>query len=154
QKYGRDITDAVGDVLSGRMKPIDGNGAASYGTVSLSFTAVPTKEQIAADLLSKTFAVRRRAERYQKMLAEGKPIDDDYPQYPVQVWRLGNVYWVALGGEVVVDYARRLKKELPEELKMQGTVWVAGYANDVMAYIPSERVLAEGGYEADSSMIY
>jgi hypothetical protein len=33
-------------------------------------------------------------------------------------------------------------------------VWVAGYANDVMAYIPSERVLKEGGYEADSSMIY
>jgi hypothetical protein len=29
-----------------------------------------------------------------------------------------------------------------------------GYANDVMAYIPSVRVLKEGGYEADSSMIY
>jgi hypothetical protein len=31
---------------------------------------------------------------------------------------------------------------------------VAAYANDVMAYIPSERVLQEGGYEADSSMIF
>jgi hypothetical protein len=157
QKYGRDITDAVNDVLRTPMKPVDANGAASYGTVSLSYAAVPTKEQITADLLSKTFAVRRRAERYQKLLAEGKAIEDNYPQYPIQVWRLGNVYWVALGGEVVVDYARRLKKELPEELKKQGAegvIWVAGYANDVMAYIPSERVLAEGGYEADTSMIY
>src|SRR5437763_1814895 len=29
-----------------------------------------------------------------------------------------------------------------------------GYSNDVMAYIPSARVLKEGGYEADSSQIY
>jgi hypothetical protein len=56
---------------------------------------------------------------------------------------------VALGGEVVVDYSFRLKKELAKN----GTVWVAAYANDVMAYIPSERVLKEGGYEGDTSMI-
>jgi putative membrane-bound dehydrogenase-like protein len=31
---------------------------------------------------------------------------------------------------------------------------VLGYANDVMAYIPSARVLKEGGYEADSSQVY
>jgi hypothetical protein len=55
-----------------------------------------------------------------------------------------------LGGEVVVDYAIRLRKELAPK----GAFWATGYANDVMAYIPSERVLQEGGYEADSSMIY
>lgn len=31
---------------------------------------------------------------------------------------------------------------------------MAGYANDVMAYIPSRRVLREGGYEGATSMIY
>jgi len=156
RKYGQDLADAVEDVLGRPMKPIGGGGAAAYGTVTLPFAAVPGMEQIAADLLSKTFAVRRRAERYRDLLAAGKAIDDAYPRYPVQVWRLGDVYWVALGGEVVVDYSTRLKRELPAELKGETapTVWVAGYANDVMAYIPSERVLAEGGYEADSSMIY
>ena len=70
-----------------------------------------------------------------------------YP-YPVQAWQLGNdLTWIALGGEVVVDYSVRLKKEL-------GKVWVTGYANDVMAYIPSLRVLKEGGYEGDTAMIY
>jgi len=65
-----------------------------------------------------------------------------YP-YPVQVWRLGpDLTWVLLGGEMVVDYSLRLK----EELGRPGT-WVAGYTNDVMAYIPSRRVLDEGGYE-------
>jgi hypothetical protein len=51
---------------------------------------------------------------------------------------------------VVVDYSLRLKRELGGA----GPLWVTAYANDVMAYIPSRRVLAEGGYEADSSMIY
>lgn len=31
---------------------------------------------------------------------------------------------------------------------------VAGYSNDVMAYIPSRRILQEGGYEAFDSMYY
>jgi neutral ceramidase len=51
---------------------------------------------------------------------------------------------VALGSEVVVDYSLRLKRELA------GTagVWMAGYSNDYSGYIPSLRVLKEGGYEA------
>jgi hypothetical protein len=49
---------------------------------------------------------------------------------------------VILGGEVVVDYALRIKAELAER-----NVWVAAYANDVVAYIPSRRILQEGGYE-------
>ena len=61
----------------------------------------------------------------------------------MQVWRLGDdLTWIFLGGEVVVDYSLRLKAELGP-----GKTWVASYANDVMAYIPSRRVLGEGGYE-------
>ena len=51
---------------------------------------------------------------------------------------------LALSGEVVVDYAIRLQKELGGEGR---TLWVAAYANDVVGYIPSVRVLKEGGYE-------
>ena len=50
---------------------------------------------------------------------------------------------------MVVDYALRLKKELGPE-----KTWVAAYANDVMAYIPSVRVLKEGGYEGGGAMVY
>ena len=67
--------------------------------------------------------------------------------YPVQAWRLGGLAWVALGGEVVVDYALRLRREAGDAL------WVFGYSNDVMAYIPNERVLREGRYEGETSMV-
>ena len=82
-------------------------------------------------------------------MMNGGGIPSTYP-YPIAVWKLGrDIDFVHLGGEVVVDYALRLKNEL------NGTrTWVAGYANDVMAYIPSRRVLAEGGYEGGGSNVY
>lgn len=80
-------------------------------------------------------------------------LDGTFP-FPVGVWTLGSdsknaVDFVWLGGEVVVDYAIRLKRE-----RLRRRTWVAGYANDVMAYIPSVRVLREGGYEGGGSNVY
>ncbi len=49
---------------------------------------------------------------------------------------------MALSGEVVVDYVTMIEKALvPNQL------WVAAYCNDVFGYLPSARVLKEGGYE-------
>ena len=80
-------------------------------------------------------------------LDKGEKLPTQYP-YPVQVVQFGDaVTMVALGGEVVVDFSLRLKKELAGP-----AVWVAGYSNDVMAYIPSLRVMKEGGYEAGGAM--
>ena len=50
----------------------------------------------------------------------------------------------------VIDYNKRLKKEIGGK----SPVWITGYANDVMSYIPSARVVKEGGYEGESSQIY
>ena len=77
-----------------------------------------------------------------------EPDRPDFP-YPVQVIRFGNeLCIIALGNEVVIDYALRLKSELAEP---DGpAIWVAGYSNVYSGYIPSRRVLLEGGYEAKS----
>src|SRR5262249_61920535 len=73
-------------------------------------------------------------------------IPTEYPPYSVQAFALGDrLTLAALSGEVVVDYALRLQRELGGEDK---PLWVAAYANDVLGYIPSVRVLKEGGYEA------
>jgi neutral ceramidase len=150
KNYGRELADAVEDVIAKDMTPVQGESAARHATIALPFATLPTREQLTADLLSKQAGLRHRAERLLKALDSGGKIDDHYPHYPVQVWRLGKEFlWVALGGEVVVDYNLRLKKELAS----WPTLWITGYANDVMAYIPSLRVLKEGGYEGDTSMI-
>ena len=56
---------------------------------------------------------------------------------------------MALGGELVVEYSIGLKKLFGPD------IFVLGYVNDDMAYIPSETILKEGGYEGESSqMVY
>ncbi len=151
QTHGRGLAEAVGDVLKKPMTPVNGPFQAKLALVTLPLGELPSKEQLSADTLSKNLALRNRATRLLKTLETKGKLDDHYPHYPVQVWRLGkDLVWIGLGGEVVVDYSLRLKKELGGG----PSVWVTAYANDVMAYIPSARVLKEGGYEADSSMIY
>jgi hypothetical protein len=81
-------------------------------------------------------------------LEHGDKLRTSYP-YPVEVWKLGDQPIVALGGEVVVEYAIELKQIFGQDL------FVLGYSNDVMAYIPTPAILREGGYEgASSQMVY
>jgi neutral ceramidase len=72
-----------------------------------------------------------------------------YP-YPVQALAFGRGLTIlALGGEVLVGYDLRIKREFADR-----NVIVAGYSNDVMAYIPTLRESKEGGYEVVDSMRY
>ena len=102
-----------------------------------------------ADSQSKDKYVTMRAKTLLEDVDGGQALAQSYP-YPVETWKIGSdVQWIFLGGEVVVDFSLRLKSEL------SGTrTWVAGYSNDVMAYIPSRRVLLEGGYEGGGAMVY
>ena len=62
---------------------------------------------------------------------------------PFTLWQFGqDLTLVALPGEVVVDYVSGIERVLgPLRL------WLSGYNNDVFGYLPSARVLREGGYE-------
>jgi hypothetical protein len=82
-----------------------------------------------------------------RQLEQGQEFPKSYP-CPVTVWRLGDQLLIAMGGEVVVDYALNFKR------RFGPTTWVAGYSNDVFAYIPSKRVWEEGGYESGSFTVY
>ncbi|QDU37358.1 Neutral/alkaline non-lysosomal ceramidase [Maioricimonas rarisocia] len=148
-EYGKRLGQAVSRVLEGDMQPIGGEIAAVSEEVPLEFAELPSREQLLETTKSSN---RFEAGRARWLLGQWEANDGlsgAYP-YPVQSWKLGDgPLWVILGGEVVVDYSLRFKNELGAD-----TTWVAGYANDVMAYIPSLRVLREGGYEGATSMIY
>lgn len=82
-------------------------------------------------------------------LNRGQSLQSDL-DYPIVTWAFGDsLAMVFLPGEVVVDYSLRLKRELD-----RSRLWVCAYANDAPCYIPSERVLKEGGYEAAGAMVY
>jgi len=93
--------------------------------------------------------IGHHARKWLARLDRGETLPPTLP-YPVQTWSFGDqLAMVFLGGEVVVDYSLRLKRELRAD-----RLWINAYANDVPCYIPSRRILSEGGYEAESSLWY
>jgi len=149
EKYGRLLSVAVQDVVKKKMRPLNPSMSGRFETVSLEFAEAPTREQIEQKLNNGDGYDKNWAKNQLADLQDDGMIEMTY-SYPVQTWRLGNeLTWIALGGEVVVDYSLRLKSNLGKD-----NTWVTGYANDVMCYIPSERVLKEGGYEGATSMRY
>jgi hypothetical protein len=142
------MADSVDAALKSPLAAVPPSLSTAYQEVELPYAKLPSREQLQQEAAGNDVLARRAASLLDAWRREGK-LAASYP-YPVQCWRLGNnLHWFFLGGEVVVDYSLRIKREL----KQQPT-WVAAYANDVMAYIPSLRVLQEGGYEGGGAMVY
>ncbi len=147
--YGRQLADAVDRALKKELANIRPDLDTRYREVDLRYDKLPTVDDLKRAAASTNRYERSRATRLLADIKRDGELTKTYP-CPVQTWRLGDdLSWVFLGGEVVVDFAIRLKRELGAE-----STWVVGYANDVMAYIPSERVLREGGYEGAGAMVY
>jgi hypothetical protein len=146
--HGKSLATAVEAALLPKPKLLAGPLKYELKEIELPFEAI-TKEELTARRESKDAYEKRRAESLLADLEKNGSVRKSYP-YPIQVLQFGSdLTLITVGGEVVVDYALRLKKELP------GTpVWIAAYSNDVMAYIPSERILKEGGYEGVGAMRY
>ncbi|MDE0737382.1 MAG: hypothetical protein OSB47_16285, partial [Pirellulaceae bacterium] len=153
QGYGNRLAAAVEETLAGTLRPVQGTLATHYKEVPLPLATLPTVDDIKANLTSKNRFEAARARWLLRDIEAGQPLQKHYP-YPIATWKIGDtVALVILGGEVVIDYALSIK-ELDTRSATHTNIWVAGYSNDVMAYIPSRRVLREGGYEGGSSMVY
>jgi neutral ceramidase len=144
--HAHELAEAVERTMSGSMKPVSGRVRSAYKEIELPF-APNYRKQFEEEASNTDVFRRRRAASMLRSYDAGSPIRS--VTYPVQAVRMRGLTVVALGGEVVVDYALRLKRELPNE-----PLVVAGYSNVVMSYIPSLRIWNEGGYEAQDAMIY
>jgi len=146
ERYGRMLADAVEKVLKQPMTPVGPGLRTAFEFVELPYEKHVSREELQAGLKSKNAIYARWARRMLRKLDDGESFRRSYP-YPVQVWKLGHeLLLIALGGEAVVDFALRFKKEFGPN------TWICGYANDLVAYIPSRRVWEEGGYEGGSSL--
>jgi neutral ceramidase len=149
KRHGLELAGAVMGVLDRPMRPVQGAFKLAYDEVDLPLAAPPDRAQLEKDAQSKEIPVRLRAEGYLKLLKAGQPLPTSI-NLPVAALRLGDdLTFVLVGGEVVVDYSRRLKRVLSSDHP-----WTIGYAYEVPCYIPSARLIKEGGYETDSSLIY
>ncbi len=145
---GSEIAAEAKRLLSGYLAPIHGAITTQWTPLTLEFAAPLSHEQW-QERAKKTDAVGYHARVQLERLARGEKLPTQL-DYPIASWMFGDsLAMVFLPGEVVVDYSLRLKKELDGR-----RLWINGYSNDVPCYIPSDRVLSEGGYEAGDSSIY
>ena len=148
KQYGRELAAAVDRVLEEEMNKIPSNLTTSYSEVMLPLEKAPTIQELTSFISKSAVPYQTRwAERILNKLKSGEKLIDSYP-FPVQVWSIGNLPLVSLGGELLMEYGIKVKQMLGEN------TFVYGYSNDVMNYVPSSLVLKQGGYEGEAHIVY
>lgn len=141
RQHGTTLGTEVCRILETKLQPVNGPLKIAFDRIDL-----PLQQLSRADLeqlISQTRgAVPGVAKEMVAKLDQGEKLPENY-KCPVTVWQFGSdLTLVGLSGEVVVDYVTMLEHSLgPKPL------WLAAYCNDVFGYLPSARVLDEGGYE-------
>lgn len=148
KQHGKEIADNVDKLLAADLQPLNAPPVGVMRWVKLPFSKIPNVEEwmaLAKDQTIKGYNARLALERVQRGGVISPTLD-----YPMQVWNFDNkMAMVNLAGEVVVDYSTILKDEYGAE-----QLWINGYSNDVPCYIPSRRIVHEGGYEAETNMYW
>lgn len=146
--HGRALATVVKTLVAAGGEPLPELPATAYRRILLPFDAAPDRagwEARAKESGIVGYHARKNLDR----LARGTALPTHLP-YIVQTWGFGEkLSMVFLAGEVVVDYSLRLRRE-----QAGRRLWITAYANDVPCYIPSKRILQEGGYEAETSLWY
>lgn len=147
-QHAREVAAEVGRLLGGPLRQLTRAPAGRFQYLNLSFGPVPSRAEW-EKLAGQQDAVGLHARAMTAEL-EARGSLPSTVAYPVQTWTFGDeLAMVFLAGEVVADYGLRLKRELNP-----GRVWVNAYSNDVAFYVPSRRMIPEGGYEVERSMVY
>ena len=148
EQHGQSLATAVETVLAGSMETVSPSLSTDIRYIDLEYGDQPTEAELISLSAQGGYTGRWAARMLEELQTTGA-FPTHYPDFPVQAWRLGeDALMLSLGGEVVVDYSLTLKQMYGED-----TI-ICGYTNDVMAYIPSERIRQEGGYEAMAASVY
>lgn len=141
RRHGQTLGQEVQRVLQAELQPVR-----APLRVGLEYARLPLQPPPPREELTRRAGQRGwesvAAQRILQAQERGERLPTHY-RAPIAVWQFGeDLTLVGLSGEVVVDYVALLEKALgPLRL------WVAAYCNDVFGYLPSARILEEGGYE-------
>ncbi len=149
KQHAQEMAKSVQAICNGSLQDLPLPSSQVFQFVAIS-SERPSRERLTEMSKSQSVVERNFAQVMLDILKQKNRLAESYPA-PIHFWNFGDkLAWVFMGGEVVVDYQIRLEKELSQF----SNVWVAAYTDDVFAYVASERVRKEGGYEVDASMLY
>src|SRR5437016_6961965 len=133
RQHGAAVASEVSRLVKDQehLKSLTNVPAAQFKVIELAYDKLPTKEELEKLAQEKSAAGANARIQLDRLARDGK-LSPTIP-YRLQTWTFGDDLCMAfLSGEVVVDYALRLKHDFdPKRL------WVSSYSNDVLCYIPS-----------------
>lgn len=143
-RHGMELATEVLRVVKDTKKlaAIKGPLRVAWGDATLPLEAALPRDQLEKLAAGRGGTTPWMAQQMLARLNRGEKLPTEYTCHQ-GVWQLGDdLTLVALSGEVVVDYVRLL-----EDAVGPGRMWIAAYCHDVYGYLPSTRVLRQGGYE-------
>lgn len=149
QQHAAEMVDSVQAARKNATTEILQPATTHFGHAGLA-PEIPTADDLDKRLATAANSTQTRwAETMKSIRAKRGRLPETVPM-PIHVWRFGEqLNWVFLGGEVVSEYQPAIANRLGK-----APTWVAAYCDDVFAYVASERMRAEGGYEVDESMYF
>ncbi|MBL9154615.1 MAG: neutral/alkaline non-lysosomal ceramidase N-terminal domain-containing protein [Verrucomicrobiales bacterium] len=145
EAHGRALGDEIGRLLADpdAWSPVSGPLTTRFAEVDLPLQPPPDGKALAAMKLQPGGSWRGFvASEIERRRAAGESLPTAY-RAPFSVWQFSDdLTWIGLSGEVVVDYVTLLESALGGS-----RLWISAYCHDVYGYLPSARVLREGGYE-------
>lgn len=146
KSHGKALAEAVETTIARKGDSLKGRIQSRFQLIDLPYQAYG-RNDFEADLTSSNKYVVSRAKHILKAM-DDRSISRTLA-YPIQAIQLGQATIVTLGGEVVVEYCLRLRRETNNP-----KLFVMAYSNDVMCYIPTSKQVEEGGYESKDSFLY
>jgi neutral ceramidase len=141
QQNGQSLGAEVCRVAAEKLAPVRGPLRAELDQAALPLQPMPSREELEAMVKGPGY-LAYNARRMLEMLDRGESLPREYPA-PIAVWQFGDdLTLVGLPGEVVNDYVPLVETAIGHR-----KLWIAGYSNDDFGYLPTAKVLAEGGYE-------
>ncbi|HEU5331160.1 MAG TPA: neutral/alkaline non-lysosomal ceramidase N-terminal domain-containing protein [Actinocrinis sp.] len=150
---GAEVYRAVLRAVSSGGRAVNGSITTRYSELSLPFALnqepmssfrATYAARVAADPSGTTPTGRHAAEMILQI--DSNTLPTAMP-LPIQMWGFDGAQplkLAAIGGEPVSGYSIVFKNALGGD----AALWVAGYANEIPAYVPSDEMLVDGGYAA------
>lgn len=141
EQNGRNLGAEVCRVAADKLAPVRGPLRVEFECAELPLKPVPPREQL-EDMAKGPSYIAFNAKQMLEALDKGESLPTMYSA-PIAIWQFrDDLTLVALSGEVVNGYVPLVETAIgPRKL------WIAGFSNDCFGYLPTAKVLAEGGYE-------
>jgi hypothetical protein len=140
EHHGRTIALAVEAAIEAEGRRVDGPLRTASETLQLRFAEQPDRDDLERRV--DTDGTDQYARRCLRELEERGEIRREFPLHFGGVGFGTDLTLLTVGGEVPVSIATQLKERLV------GDIWVAGYTDQGYLYVPTSRMLEEGGYES------